>query len=178
MSEVEFSFYCLTPFDQPPPPHSSPLPARPAGGEGGRAKEGDELKASHLAPLPPWGFGPAAAIPGAVEPIFPSLPLPRKDRERIVQIYLAQRHFFPGKGRKPQVFMRKPYFHEAWQLFKLTAEAEGQMDDLVKQWESLLQGMPEAAAPVSKKESSEGGRKRRRRRRRKPRLPPSPNIPA
>ncbi|MBI5380232.1 MAG: hypothetical protein HZA23_08805, partial [Nitrospirae bacterium] len=156
----------LTPFDQPPPPHSSSL-------EGGRAKEGGELKASHLAPLPPWGFGPASAIPGAVEPIFPSLPLPRKDRERIVQVYLAQRHFFPGKGRKPQVFIRKPYFPEAWQFFKLTAEAEGQWADLIKQWESLLQGMQEAAAPVSKKESSEGGRKRRRRRRRKPRHPSS-----
>lgn len=124
-------------------------------------------------PLPPWGFGPASAIPGAVEPIFPSLPLPRKDRERIVQIYLAQRHFFPGKGRRPQVFMRKPYFHEAWQFFKLTAVAEGQMGDLVKQWESLLHSQQFPSPPLGGEDRGEGGRRRRRRRRRKPRHPSS-----
>jgi poly(A) polymerase len=127
-----------------------------------------------LAPLPPWGFGPASAIPGAVEAVLPSLPLPRKDRERIVQIYLAQRHFFPGKGRRPQLFLRKPYFPEAWQFFKLTAEAEGQMGDLVKQWESLPPAQRLPSPQAGEEERGEGSRRRRRRRRRKPRHPLSP----
>jgi tRNA nucleotidyltransferase/poly(A) polymerase len=84
-------------------------------------------------------------------PIFTSTR--RRDLERILQVFRAQRRFArEAKSRRAifSTFLRKDYFRDAWLLFKLVSEVTGEHREFVEEWEARISGPrrpPVAPAP-------------------------------
>lgn len=82
-------------------------------------------------------------------PIFTSTR--RRDIERILQVFRAQRRFArEAKARRPNLgaFIRKDYFQDAWLLFKLVSEVTGEHREFIEDWEPRLSG-PRRPAPAA-----------------------------
>src|SRR5262249_13682609 len=69
------------------------------------------------------------------------LVVPKRERERIRQILLAQKRFLPrpqGKRFSTGSFIRKPFFPEAFDLFDIITAATGEHRDEVKRWKHRI----------------------------------------
>lgn len=72
-------------------------------------------------------------IKKTLEPIFISMVIPKKDRDRITKIYLCQKRFIETDSEnKPAIefFKRKDYFYDAFMYFKICAIAENRDKDI------------------------------------------------
>ncbi len=94
--------------------------------------------------------------------IFTSLSLPRRDAEKIFQIYRAQRRLVGQRGRRfsPKAFLHKHYFRDVFQLFSISVAVTGRHEEALARWEQLAEGVSMTERPPSP------ARRRRRRRRR------------
>lgn len=130
------------------------------------------LMASLLADLAfPGGFGAEGDEPARITPeieenlhaVVSKLGVPRRDTERIFQVYRAQRRLVGQRGRRfsPRSFVVKNYFSEAYEFYALGVEATGQWGEMLERWNELA-----SAAGVSRNASPEPRRRKRRRRRR------------
>ena len=124
------------------------------------------------------GGGPTmAAIDRVLAGFEQRLIVPKKDRDRVRQILLAQPRFLPAhRGRKfsASAFIRRPFFPEAFDLFDIMASASGEHRDEVRRWKDRISSAAvasdgEAIGPELPRElgredgrGGEGGRRRRR----------------
>lgn len=120
--------------------------------------------------------GPAlAALDRVLTGFEQRLIVPKRDRDRIRQILLAQPRFLPshrGKRFSASAFIRKPVFPEAFDLFDIVASATGENRDEVRRWKGRITSVAmatdgEALGPEipsgDAHGETEGGRRRRRR---------------
>jgi poly(A) polymerase len=121
------------------------------------------------------GEGGDAALPGErswyltgeaeefVRDVIADLGVPRRDTERLFQVYRALRRFGGQRGRRfsPRGFVTKNYFPEAFLFFRLASTAIGDSGETLTRWRKLAE---EAGVDGS---IPTGGRRRRRRRRRR-----------
>lgn len=106
------------------------------------------------------------------------LVVPKRDRDRIRQILLAQKRFRSsesGKRGSMGAFIRKPFFPEAFDLFDIVTNASGEHRDEVKKWKGRITSAAAASDGASlgpeipryppRGDDRAGGRRRRRGRR-------------
>src|SRR4029077_13074949 len=79
--------------------------------------------------------------------------VPRRETERIFQIYRAQRRLVGGKSRRfsPRSFVLKNYFNEAWQFFGVLVQVSGGYQEAFEQWRSMADSAPPEAAGTSER---------------------------
>jgi len=139
---------------------------------------------SHLlgdgTPTERQGAGLPATIDEALAPVEQRLSIPRRDRDRLRQIFMAQKRFQGGRrGRRFSVsaFISRPFFPEAFDVFEILCSATGQHRDELHRWRARIAEMPAGrraeAAPQNGVEEPRGrrhpGRGRRGEERRRPR---------
>ena len=81
------------------------------------------------------------AIDRIVGPFEQRLIVPKKERERIRQILLAQKRFTQASHPKrfsTGTFIRKPFFPEAFDLFDIISSATGEHREEVRRWKSRI----------------------------------------
>lgn len=107
----------------------------------------------------PWRI--TSETEDAVREVLIRRGVPRRDTERLFQIYRALRRFAGARGRRfsPRTFVLKNYFPEAFLFFRLATRVTGAAADTLLRWESLAAEAGIEPAPTP-------GRRRRRRRRR------------
>ena len=117
----------------------------------------------------------------------------RRNRERLRQIFTAQKHFRRVRGERrprrqvsPQALLRRSYFVDALDLFEIWTNAHGKPVDEVKVWRQRAGDLDEPGDDVEpeprdpKADDERGPRKkpsRRRPRRRRPRARPKAPSP-
>jgi poly(A) polymerase len=100
--------------------------------------------------------------------------VPKRDRDRIRQILLAQKRFLPiqrGKRFSSASFIRKPFFPEAFDLFDIITSATGEHREEVRRWKGRISSVaadtdgeslgPEIR-PATMRPEDRGRRRRRR----------------
>jgi poly(A) polymerase len=94
--------------------------------------------------------------------VLGALGVPRRDTERLFQIYRAQRRLIGGKGRRfsPRAFVTKNYFGEAFRFFSVYVDATGRHREEFEKWQGVAGAPSEVAGAMPER------RRRRRRRRR------------
>ncbi len=78
----------------------------------------------------------------------------RKDRERLKQLFLAQRRLaLLSRRSRPAALIRRDYFYEAWQFFSMSCQVTGNHQEALEYWRQKL------------------GNRRRRKKRRRSKIP-------
>lgn len=103
------------------------------------------------------------------------LVVPKRDRDRIRQILLAQKRFMGGRSGArgaSGAFVRKPFFPEAFDLFDIVTSATGEHRDEVRRWKGRITSAaaasdgdslgPQLPRHAPREEDRAGGRRRRR----------------
>ena len=116
----------------------------------------------------PGPAAPGESVESVLRPLALRLRLTRADGARIHQMILAQRRFATPRGRRFRAgsFVRRAYFNESFQLWRLHVAATGQDPDSIGRWR---QRIAEATGETVAESAEAGGgspRGRRRRRRR------------
>ena len=97
------------------------------------------------------GGGIARALDAALSPIEGRLNFPRRDRDRIRQILIAQKRLQGGRrGRRfsAGAFLSRPFFPEAFDLFEILCSATGQHRDELRRWRERIASMAEQRGEV------------------------------
>ncbi|MFQ5767694.1 MAG: hypothetical protein ACE5ID_06890, partial [Acidobacteriota bacterium] len=108
-------------------------------------------------------------IQRVIRPLAQRLRMTRADTARMQQIFLAQRRFTLPKARRLSVnaFLKRGYFADSFQLFRMHALSTGEHQEDVASWEKRRHGVltAEEIKPARERRRRMGaGRGRRRRR--------------
>lgn len=147
-------------------------------GAGDEAVSRPVQMATLLLPLlarPALEAGPGADAPGEsvesiLRPLAQRLRLTRADGARIHQMILAQRRFAAPRGRRfrPSSFVRRSFFADAFQLWRIHVAATGQDPDSVARWrQRIAEAMGETTGQDGQAAEVRPRRRRRRRRSRR-----------
>jgi poly(A) polymerase len=106
----------------------------------------------------------AKEIDGALSPVEKRLNIPRRDRDRLRQVLLAQRRFTAArKGRRFSTsgFISRPFFPEAFDLFEIICSATGQHRDELRRWRERIAAFAAERGGLPRKREAEGQRRGR-----------------
>jgi poly(A) polymerase len=87
-----------------------------------------------------------------VESVGRRLGVSRKDRERLLQLLLAQRHLaHPGRRSRPASLVRRDYFADALTLLELSHRATGRHGDALARWRQLMEPGASPSCPSKRR---------------------------
>jgi hypothetical protein len=96
----------------------------------------------------------ARAVEAALRPVAERLVMPRKTRDRIRQILVAQRRLADLRGSQLERMRQREFFAEAAELFEVGLRGSGASDRDLAAWRSGLEAPADA--------DGRGGQRRRR----------------
>ncbi len=84
----------------------------------------------------------AEAVHAALNPMETRLTIPRRERENVRHLLLAQQRFVEGRsgGRRfsPNAWISRPFFPEAFDLFEILVAATGEHRDDLQRWRERI----------------------------------------
>jgi len=79
------------------------------------------------------------AVQDIVNLVKKRISLPRRDIDQLKSILYGDQRFPQTSGKRPYVWLRNPYFKDAFRFFRMKKRIEGGGDEVIKWWERFIE---------------------------------------